>query len=73
MTVDSFDPPSPVPPSRQPSRINRAIHRLGAVALTGGTVAGATTIWPIILVPVGVFIAAATLAVETIAILADGE
>jgi hypothetical protein len=53
--------------------MSRAIRRLGAVALTGGTVAASTSIWPILLGPVGMFVMGATLAIEAIGLLSDDD
>ena len=54
------------PCHRKPSRIGRVIRRIGTVALTGGTVAGMTTIWPVLVIPASMFLAGATLAVEVV-------
>ena len=68
MTVNP-EPDRVLYPPAARSRVIRAIRRVGVVALTGGTVAASTTIWPVLLVPVGMFLAAASLAVETVSLL----
>lgn len=45
-------------PSPEPnSGLTRGIHRVGIIALTGGTIAASTTIWPVLVVPAGMFLA----------------
>ena len=57
-------------PSPEPnSGLTRGIHRVGIIALTGGTIAASTTIWPVLVVPAGMFLAGAALAVEGLGLL----
>ena len=77
MTLDDGAPLHDVsthgPCHTKTGRIGRAIRRIGTVALTGGTVASATTIWPVLVVPASMFLAAATLAVEVVALVDESD
>lgn len=71
MTLTPNDPvvPTPAPASPFRARARRTATKLSVVLAVGTVATAATTIWPVVVVPLTIFMAGATLAVEALDLL----